>query len=82
MTAEQRTVAQAYVQQMGRSGVWRRPMAVTVENYRAFYPAEDYHQDYLLNHPDSPYIRRWDAPKVTALRTRFPDLYRARYRTG
>ena len=38
MTAEQRAVAQAYVRQMGRSGVWDRPMAVAIENYSAFYP--------------------------------------------
>lgn len=81
-TDEQRAVAQAYIRQMGNSGVWSRPMAVAVERYRAFYEAEDYHQDYMLNNPDSAYIRRWDAPKVEALQANFPQLYRARFRTG
>ncbi len=82
LTAEQRAVATAYVAQMGRSGVWDSPMAVKVENHRRFFEAEEYHQDYMLKNPDSGYIRRWDAPKVEALQEHFPQLYRARFRTG
>lgn len=82
LTGEQRAVAQAYVRQMGRSGVWDAPIAVRVENYRNFYAAEDYHQDFAYRNPNNPYIVRWDAPKVRALRSEFPGLYRSRYRTG
>lgn len=82
VTAEQRTVARAYVAQMERSDVWNKPMAVRVENHRRFFAAEDYHQDYMLNNPNSGYIRRWDAPKVEALQAKFPRFYRARFRTG
>jgi len=82
MTQEQRAVATAYLAQMRRSGVWEQPIVVAVENYQRFYPAEAYHQDYLLNNPANPYIVRWDAPKVAALRTMFPRLWRATYRTG
>ena len=79
---EQRAVARAYVRQMGQSGVWDRPMAVEVEDYRRFYEAEEYHQYYMLKNPNSDYIRRWDAPKVEALQANFPQFYRARFRTG
>lgn len=82
VTAEQRTVARAYVAQMGRSDVWDRPIAVKVENHRRFFEAEEYHQDYMLNNPNSGYIRRWAAPKVAALQAKFPQFYRARFRTG
>ncbi len=82
VTAEQRAVAQAYVAQMERSDVWDKPMAVRVERHRRFFEAEDYHQDYMLNNPNSGYIRRWDAPKVEALQAKFPQFYRARFRTG
>jgi peptide-methionine (S)-S-oxide reductase len=47
-----------------------------VEPYKAFYLAEGYHQDFAANNPDHGYIRRWDAPKVRALKTMFPDLYK------
>jgi peptide-methionine (S)-S-oxide reductase len=82
MSAEQRAVATAYLAQMRRSGVWDDPIVVAIENHQRFYPAEDYHQDFLLHNPDNPYIVRWDAPKVAALRTMFPRLWRATYRTG
>lgn len=81
-TAEQRRVAGAYLNQMRRSGVWDDPIVVQIEDYRRFYEAEEYHQDYLLRNPDSGYIRRWDMPKVRALQANFPQLYRARFRTG
>jgi peptide-methionine (S)-S-oxide reductase len=82
LTAEQRRVANAYLAQMESSGVWSDPIVTKVEAYKAFYPAEDYHQDYMLNNPRQPYIVRWDAPKVAALRTLYPALYRATYKTG
>jgi peptide-methionine (S)-S-oxide reductase len=82
VTAEQREVAQAYVAQMERSGVWDRRMVVAIERYREFHEAEEYHQDYMLKNPRSGYIIRWDAPKVEALEANFPQFYRARFRTG
>ena len=82
LSAEQRTVAQSYVRQMGRSGVWNRPMAVAIESPLRFYEAEEYHQDFMLKNPNQGYIRRWDAPKVEALQANFPRLWRSNFRTG
>jgi len=78
-SAEQRAVAQAYLAQMGRSGVWDRPIVTRIERQRTFYPAEAYHQDYMVKNPRSRYIMRWDAPKVRALRTMFPSDYRSSF---
>lgn len=81
-SAEQRAVAQSYLRQMGRSGVWDDPIVVRLETAQKFYAAEDYHQDFAYKNPDHGYILRWDAPKVRALREQFPQLFRARFRTG
>jgi len=81
LNAEQRQVASSYLAQMRSSGVWDRPIVVEVESGR-FYPAEEYHQDFARKNPDHPYIRRWDAPKVVALRAMYPTLYRATFKTG
>jgi len=56
--------------------LWKKPVVTTVEPYKAFYPAESYHQDFMVNNPNHGYIRRWDAPKVAALKRMFPDLYK------
>ena len=82
VNAEQRAVAQAYLRQMSRSGVWSDPIVAQVETASRFYPAEEYHQDFADKNPNHGYIRRWDAPKVAALREKFPTLYRAAFRTG
>ncbi len=82
LSAEQRAVAQAYLTQMGRSRVWDDPIVVAIEDPRRFYEAEDYHQDFAYRNPDHPYIRRWDAPKVAALREMFPQFFRETYRRG
>lgn len=82
LNAEQRAVAQAYIRQMGRSGVWSDPIVVAIEEPRRFFEAEEYHQDFMHRNPDNPYIRRWDAPKLEALRTMFPQLYRRAFLTG
>lgn len=82
LSAEQRSVGQAYLAQMGRSGVWDDPIVVAIENPRRFYEAEEYHQDFADKNPTNPYIRRWDAPKVEALREMFPRFWRSEYRTG
>ncbi len=78
-SAEQRAVAQAYLAQMGSSGVWNRPIVTRIENQRTFYPAETYHQDFMAKNPRHGYIVRWDAPKVRALRAMFPSDYSASF---
>jgi peptide-methionine (S)-S-oxide reductase len=82
LNAEQRAVANAYISQMRSSDVWDRPIVVGLETAKRFYPAEEYHQDFARKNPRHPYIRRWDAPKVVALREKFPSLYRAAFQTG
>ena len=82
LSNEQRTVATSYLAQMRSSGVWDDPIVVRIEPARRFYPAEEYHQDFARKNPNHPYIRRWDAPKVAALREKFPSLYRASFQTG
>lgn len=79
---EQRKVAAAYLAQMKKSGVWSKPIVTGIEGYSGFYPAETYHQDYMVKNPDSAYIRRWDAPKVRALSRLYPAHYRKAFRRG
>jgi peptide-methionine (S)-S-oxide reductase len=79
MNAEQSAVAKAYIAQLGKAGLWKKPIVTAIEPYKAFYPAEGYHQDFMLKNPKHGYIVRWDAPKVAALKTMFPTLYRASF---
>lgn len=76
MNDEQRAVAASYLKQMDDSGVWARPIVTEIEDYKTFYPAEEYHQDFMAKNPRHRYIVRWDAPKVRALEAMFPTDFR------
>lgn len=82
LNPEQARVAKAYLAQIGRSGLWNRPVVTGTERYRGFFPAEAHHQDFALRNPDHGYIRRWDAPKVAALKRLFPQLYKPAFIPG
>jgi len=76
MSDEQMKTAQAYIDELNKAHVFPRPIVTEVVKYKAFYPAEAYHQDYAELHPDEPYIAINDAPKVVNLRKQFPELYK------
>ncbi|MFC7051231.1 peptide-methionine (S)-S-oxide reductase MsrA [Hansschlegelia quercus] len=77
-TPEQAKVAKAYVAQLSAARAFDAAIVTTIEQGRAFYPAEAYHQDFLTQNPTYPYIATNDLPKVAALKRLMPDLYRAK----
>jgi peptide-methionine (S)-S-oxide reductase len=76
-TAQQADVARAYIAQLNQSHIFKAPIVTKIEPDRVFYPAEDYHQDYLTRNPRSQYIVVNDLPKIDDLKRLFPELYRA-----
>jgi peptide-methionine (S)-S-oxide reductase len=75
-TEEQKRIAEAYIAQLNAAKVYSRPIVTKVEPFQAFYPAEDYHQNYLDHNPNNPYIVYNDLPKLEALKKTFPNLCR------
>lgn len=62
---EQRRVAEAYIAQLNDAKVFGDSKIVTaLEPLTAFYPAEDYHQDYARLNPKQGYIAQQAAPKI------------------
>jgi peptide-methionine (S)-S-oxide reductase len=75
-TPAQRDEAVRYIAQLSAARVFRRPIVTRVDPLKGFFEAESYHQDYLVHHPDQPYIATYDLPKVAALRALFPEDWR------
>ena len=75
VNAEQKRVAQAYIAQLDAARTFSRPLATQVVPLQAFYPAEEYHQDYVVKNPYQPYIVINDLPKIANLQRQFPNLY-------
>ena len=76
---EQAAVAAAYLRQLRAAKIWSQPIVTRIEKARTFYPAEGYHQDFMLKNPRHGYIVRWDAPKVQALKAMYPGVYSATF---
>ena len=74
---EQAATAKAYIAQLEAADRFEAPIVTTIEGLEAFYPAEQYHQDFLTLNPSWPYIVVHDLPKIVALESIFPELYRA-----
>ena len=73
---QQKHIAQAYIAQLDQAKVFPHAIVTQVVPLKAFYPAEAYHQNYATLHPDNPYIKYNDLPKVAHLQQQFPNLYR------
>jgi peptide-methionine (S)-S-oxide reductase len=73
---QQRKVVEGYIRQLNEAKVFEDPVVTEVAPLKAFYPAEDYHQDYAALNPDQPYIVCTAWPKVEKLRKKYPELLR------
>ncbi|MEP6703753.1 MAG: peptide-methionine (S)-S-oxide reductase MsrA [Acidobacteriota bacterium] len=75
---EQKQSAENVIAELTRSKTFSEAIVTEVGPLKAFYKAEEYHQDYLAQHPNQPYIVVNDKPKVENLRKQFPALYSAK----
>ena len=74
---DQKAVAEAYVRQLNAANVFRRPIATRIDPLTGFFPAEGYHQNFLVRNPDNPYIVANDLPKLRALKATFPAMVKS-----
>lgn len=73
---EQKKLTEDFIKLIDAAKSFPKPVVTQVVPLVKFYDAEAYHQDYLKNHPDEPYIVINDKPKVADLKKRFPELWR------
>ena len=73
--AEQQKIATAYIAQLQKAHVFDQPIVTRVDAFKGFYPAEGYHQDFLIHNPNYPYIVINDLPKIAALKRLYPAMY-------
>jgi peptide-methionine (S)-S-oxide reductase len=74
--ASQKKVAQAYINQLNTAGVFKTAIATQLSPLTQFYAAEEYHQNFIARNPNYPYVVVHDLPKIKALQTQFPELYK------
>ncbi|MBU6484640.1 MAG: peptide-methionine (S)-S-oxide reductase MsrA [Betaproteobacteria bacterium] len=75
---QQKAIAQRYIAQLDQAKAFPKPIVTQVVPLDKFYPAEDYHQNYLELHPDQPYIVYNDLPKLVHLKKDYAAWYQAK----
>lgn len=65
---EQKRIAEAYIAQLGRTGVYDKPIVTEIEPLDEFFPAEGYHQDFVRRNPNHPYVVFHALPKLEKLK--------------
>jgi peptide-methionine (S)-S-oxide reductase len=73
---EQQKAATDFIRRLTLQHAYSSPIVTQVVPLKQFYPAEQYHQNYLALHSDQPYIVINDLPKLKKLREKFPALYK------
>ncbi len=72
---EQKQVAQSYIQQLTKAKAFSSPIVTELNSLTDFYPAEEYHQNFIARNPTYPYVVVHDLPKLEQLKKQFPNSY-------
>lgn len=78
-TPEQKAVAEAYIHQLDAAGIYPDPIVTSLEPLEAFYPAEEYHQNFAARNPYQPYVMAVAAPKMEKLVDSYGDRLKPEY---
>ncbi len=71
---EQKRVAEAYIQQLGETKLFSKPIVTALVALNGFYPAEEYHQHFVKRNPTHPYVVVNALPKLQKLKKMYPEL--------
>lgn len=70
-TPEQKGIAEQVIKEINAAEIWNAPIVTEVTPFKAFYLAEDYHQEYFMNNPEQMYCQMVITPKVAKFRKQF-----------
>lgn len=69
----QKDKAEEYKTALDKSGAWSNPIVTSLEPFKVFYPAEDYHQNYYRNNTGQGYCQFVIRPKLEKFEKVFKD---------
>lgn len=72
--AAEKEILQRAIAALNKSGKYSEPVATQVVLFTEFWPAEEYHQDYVQHHPDNPYVQRESIPRLRRTQAQVRDL--------
>lgn len=73
---EQKQISEAYIARLNQTKSFAKPIVTQLVPLQSFYAAEGYHQDFIVNNPDYPYVVAHDLPKLAQLKKKYPEIYK------
>lgn len=67
---------QNFIDDIKRSGKYSQPLVVELKPFEKFWKAENYHQNFIMNNPNNPYVRAESLPRIQCAQIAFPKLIR------
>lgn len=71
-TPEEKMEAEKYITEIQKN--YTEPIAAQLVPFEKFWKAEDYHQDYIKNNPDVPYVKMESIPRIKRFQKQLPEL--------
>ena len=75
-TDEQREIAEKMKKKLNEEKIWDTPIVTEIVPFEAFYPAEDYHDNYYDNNPNQSYCNFVITPKIEKFEKAFKEFLR------
>jgi peptide-methionine (S)-S-oxide reductase len=70
---QQKAIAEQVIKELTEKKTWNKPIVTQIEQFKIFYKAEEYHQNYFKNHPEKSYCSIIIAPKINKLKQHYLD---------
>jgi peptide-methionine (S)-S-oxide reductase len=70
--ASEKTQIAKYIAEIQKN--YKQPIAAQVVAFEKFWPAEDYHQDYIKHNPNVPYVQGESIPRIRRFQKQHPEL--------
>jgi peptide-methionine (S)-S-oxide reductase len=75
-SAAEKGTIEKIIAELNASGKYRSPIVTEVKAFEKFWPAEDYHQNYVRHHPDESYVRSVSIPRFERFKQAMPEVLR------
>ncbi len=75
-TENEKQLIEAVIKRLTNSKKYKNQIVTQVVPFEKFYPAEEYHQEYIANHPDNGYVRNVSVPEFLEFKREFKANYK------
>ena len=74
---KEKQIIEAEIKGITDSKKYPDKIVTEVKSYTKFYPAEEYHQEYILHHPENPYVQHVSIPDFERFRKEFKGNFKS-----